>query len=534
MMECTDKHWRMFVRGITSKTVLYTEMAVDATLLHQDRYMDFTIGKDICEHPSVIQLGGSDPALLSRACTVINEFNCAAGAKLYQEINLNCGCPSARVAKRSFGARLMFDPDGVREATYAMSRASSVPVTVKCRLGADGKDSYKELCHFVSTVAAGGVSKFIVHARKCLLAGLTTKQNRDVPPLRYEVVHRLARDFPSLEFIINGGIRTLDQGIVHLHGRYSAAPSHAKGPCSAEPEPEPEPGAVISEVAPRLGSAPGREETMSSVFAEPVAAEAVVASVFSPASAPCGCDYPDETEGGEEEDEGGVLSALQTNSPRVTGSDTDTEPDLPPVHGAMIGRAAFSNPLLLARADSTFFGCKDPNLTRREILLRYIDYCETQVDEETGPSRRGTNGGIERVSSSSVLKPVSKLMNGLPGGGAYRAELSEAYLALLAESRRRDDTVGVKHNPSPRIVVRYLPPICPKILYNFCFTIKFKILNHSNPCSVCVSVCLSNQLERAMGRMRDDLLDLPVADHCRIDCWGRLTADDVHSDAPDR
>ena len=134
-----------------------------------------SIGKDIAEHPSVIQLGGCDAESLGKVCSVINDWNNysnnTSGSYRYQEINLNCGCPSSRVAKRSFGARLMLDPANVREIVYSMARASSVPITIKCRLGVDDRDSYEELRHFIDTAHRAGVNKFIIHARKCLLNG---------------------------------------------------------------------------------------------------------------------------------------------------------------------------------------------------------------------------------------------------------------------------------------------------------------------------------------------------------------------------
>lgn len=472
MMDCTDKHWRMFVRGITSKTVLYTEMAVDSTLLHQDRYMDFSIGKDICEHPSVIQLGGSDPAMLTRACTVINEFHSAAGTNLYQEINLNCGCPSARVSQRCFGAQLMLEPERVREIVYQMGRTSSVPVTVKCRLGADNKDSYSELRHFVSQCESGGVKKIIVHARKCLLAGLTTKQNRDIPPLRYAVVHRLVRDFPSLEFVINGGIQTLQEGLTHTQRRYPARPAQSVNSTGSSWSVSSETDRIARDVSvSSLGigsssSGSGRAVLLSGVFAQPSAStvestEALVQSVFD-----------STTESGATMDREGddlLMSSLHTNDDRVTGADTDAVDgeDLPPVHGVMIGRAAVANPLILARADSTYFGTKDPNLTRREILERYINYCEEQMSDDTCISRIGSDGKIERVTSALLLRPVAKLMTGLPGGGSFRAELSKKYLSLLTEIKADQKAKGLANtvhssrlNPSCRAVVSLLVFVC--------------------------------------------------------------------------
>jgi tRNA-dihydrouridine synthase A len=211
MMEVTDAYYRRLLRIMTSKTVLYTEMVVDDTINHTPN-IDFVIGKHPGVFPSVIQLGGSNPETLGQAAGVCGRYDSG-----YAELNLNCGCPSNRVAKRCFGAQLMLKPDLVREIVHTMRRTSNLPVSVKCRLGVTGeRDSYEDLVEFISAANAGGATKFIVHSRDCVLAGLTTKQNRDIPPLRYEVVHRLVNDFPDLTFILNGGVATLQAAKDHF------------------------------------------------------------------------------------------------------------------------------------------------------------------------------------------------------------------------------------------------------------------------------------------------------------------------------
>jgi tRNA-dihydrouridine synthase A len=197
MMDWTDRHFRYFVRLITRRARLYTEMVTAPALRHGDvpRHLDF----DPSEHPLALQLGGSDPAEL------------AHGAKLgerwgYDEINLNCGCPSERVQTGSFGACLMAEPGLVADCVKAMRDAVALPVTVKHRIGLDYGTSYGFVRDFVGTVSAAGCDVFIVHARNAVLKGLSPKENREVPPLRYEVVHRLKRDFPQLAFVLNGGL----------------------------------------------------------------------------------------------------------------------------------------------------------------------------------------------------------------------------------------------------------------------------------------------------------------------------------------
>ena len=330
MMEVSDRHWRALLRRVSRRTVLYSEMVVDHVVLHNasKEALDFFLGTDIDEHPSVVQLGGHDPDSLAKAAEIVSSYG------HYAEINLNCGCPSQRVAQKCFGARLMLDPELVRRIVHSMSRVSSLPVSVKCRIGVDDRDSYAELTQFISTVSQGGCRKFVVHARKCLLQGLSTKQNRDVPPLHPEVVHRLVVDFPELAFVLNGGVQTLDQAERHL----------------------------------------AREES--------------------------------------------------------------------PVHGVMVGRAVQNNPLLLASADSRFFGVRDSCGSRRRVAESYIEYCEW-AQSEAGPVRE-VAGRRQQATTSLLLKPMQNLMVGLQHNTRYRQVLNDAYVARVQ--------AGVP-NPCPREVI---------------------------------------------------------------------------------
>jgi len=211
MMDVTDRHFRYMMRLLTRKSKLYTEMIVDQTLIHQQARLDYFLGFNPMESPLVVQLGGNNPDSLAESAGMCEEFGG------YSEINLNCGCPSPRVSQRCFGAALMLEPELVRQITSQMvRRATSTPVTVKCRIGADHKDSYEDLVNFIATVKQSGVNKFIVHARKCHLSGLSAAKNRTIPPLKYDVVHKLAKDFPDLSFGINGGITTYEQVRDHL------------------------------------------------------------------------------------------------------------------------------------------------------------------------------------------------------------------------------------------------------------------------------------------------------------------------------
>lgn len=353
--EQTDAHFRRLLRFITKKTVLYTEMVVDDIINHVDN-LDFFLGRNIDETPSVIQLGGNNPETLGQAA-----YNCEKYGGGYGEINLNCGCPSNRVSKNCFGAKLMLDPELVRRIVYEMNRqVSTMTVTVKCRIGVDKVDSYDELKNFISIVHSGGVNKFIIHSRKCLLKGLTPKQNRDVPPLKYDVVHRLCREFPDLKFVLNGGITTLRDASNHMN------------------------------------------------------------------------------------DEGYVhLDPLKPEGREV----------FPPVHGVMIGRAVWNNPMMLATADSVIYNACDPCHTRREVLEKYIEYCE-HIQSDEGPSRLVTTktaGGKstetkQRITTSVLLNGMRNIICGMKGTTKYRQALNDLYV-------ERVQRLGHLY-PSPREIVR--------------------------------------------------------------------------------
>jgi len=203
MLDCTDRHYRHFMRLITRHALLYTEMIHMGAILHGDT--DHHLLFDPVEHPLALQVGGSDPAKLAKAAKIVARYG-------YDEINLNVGCPSSRVQAGRFGACLMREPDVLADCILAMRMAVDIPVTVKTRVGVDNDDSYEQLTHFVATVAETGACQvFIIHARKAWLKGLSPKENRQIPPLQHDVVKRLKQDFPTLSFVINGGINTLEK-----------------------------------------------------------------------------------------------------------------------------------------------------------------------------------------------------------------------------------------------------------------------------------------------------------------------------------
>jgi tRNA-dihydrouridine synthase A len=207
MMDWTDRHCRYFHRLISRHTWLYTEMVTTGALIHGDvaRHLAFTPE----EAPVALQLGGSEPDDLARSAKLGERWG-------YDEVNLNCGCPSERVQRGAFGACLMNEPALVADCVKAMRDAVSIPVTVKHRIGVDTVEDYAFVRDFVGTVAQAGCDVFVVHARNAILKGLSPKENREIPPLKYDYAYRLKRDFPHLEIVINGGIKTLDEVEQHL------------------------------------------------------------------------------------------------------------------------------------------------------------------------------------------------------------------------------------------------------------------------------------------------------------------------------
>jgi tRNA-dihydrouridine synthase A len=207
MMEWTDRHCRYFLRLISRHVLLYTEMVTTGALIHGDR--ERFLAYDGSEHPLALQLGGSNPRELALCARMAEDHG-------FDEVNLNVGCPSNRVQSGRFGACLMIEPELVAGCVAAMDQAVQLPVTVKTRIGVDEQDSYQLLSQFISTVAQAGCRIFIIHARKAWLQGLSPKENREIPPLCYEVVHAIKRDFTQLEVVINGGITSLEAIQEHL------------------------------------------------------------------------------------------------------------------------------------------------------------------------------------------------------------------------------------------------------------------------------------------------------------------------------
>ena len=207
MMDCTDRHERFFLRLISKNTLLYTEMIVDEAINRGDKkkLLEFNIN----EKPVSLQLGGSSPRLLSEATKIGEDFG-------YDEINLNLGCPSKKVEKNKFGACLMKEPDLVADCLSKMKSVTKLPITIKTRIGYDNVEDYENFYNFINKIKSVGIKTFIIHARKAMLGKFTPKQNLNIPPLKYDYVYKLKKDFPNEEIIINGGITSVEEIKDHL------------------------------------------------------------------------------------------------------------------------------------------------------------------------------------------------------------------------------------------------------------------------------------------------------------------------------
>ena len=207
MMQYTDMHDRFLLRLISKKIFLYTEMITTGSLIYGNCFDRLEFNSE--EHPVGVQLGGSNIADLTECSKKCEQFG-------YDEINLNVGCPSDRVQKGRFGACLMLEPNLVAECLSSMDNSVTIPVSIKCRLGVDNNEDYEFVHNFISIVKQSGIKIFIIHARNGILKGLSPRQNRNIPPLKYDYVYRLKEDFPDLKIIINGGIKNLDDSSIHL------------------------------------------------------------------------------------------------------------------------------------------------------------------------------------------------------------------------------------------------------------------------------------------------------------------------------
>lgn len=459
MMEWTDRHYRFLVRLLSKRIRLYTEMVVENTLRYSplaDAYLRFHPS----EHPIACQIGGSDPANLAAAARMVE----AAG---YDEINLNCGCPSPKVAgKGCFGAALMKDPALVRDCVAAMRAAVSIPVTVKCRLGVDALDTYEHFTAFLRIVSESGVTHFLVHARKAFLKGLDPKANRTVPPLRYHWVQRAALEFPHLRISINGGITTLEQ-MEQLLSLQRRGPALVFPPLPTWPN-KGERGEG-KEGKDERGSRPASPAADGEDCC-PASSDAPAAAPLAPASTsnsyiqdarPAGERYAVED---EEAYRARMYAAWRTEKVRRAAHDAVVG-RIPPeqfyegvgqgplvlpagqgrgqegtaaqaqggegrvrygtrehvLDSVMIGRAAYNSSWMLSDVDRRLFGVANPGHSRREILELYCQYAEGLLQAVPEAEK-----GMLMHRPFELAKPLFGLFAGEYGCGKFRLALIKA------------------------------------------------------------------------------------------------------------
>ncbi|GAB4818729.1 hypothetical protein N2152v2_005775 [Parachlorella kessleri] len=436
MMDWTDVHYRQLARLLSRHTWLYTEMVVDSTLIHNpdhDRFLAFPPE----QHPIVCQLGGSDPAKLAAAAKIVAQYN-------YDEINLNCGCPSDRVAGAGcFGAALMLQPQLVADCCKAVAEAVAgctshsggpPPITVKCRLGVDNNDTYEELCSFIKTVSEGSpVTHFIIHARKCHLKGLNPHQNRTVPPLRYEWVWALKRDFPYLEFSLNGGVLTLAEAAAALR---MANPAHlprtaAEGAAAAA-------AVEVCAAAAAVNGCGDRDEPAANGTAQAAVNGSGGAEVAAMAAADAGGATIGVAEIG--------ACASAANRRRGSAGGSEVEPFKLPatveggITGVMIGRAAYNTPWeALADADRAVFGAdSNPATSRRQVLEAYAKYADGLLE-----ASRQRQDGRRGLSVRLLFKPLMGMFYNMPRGKKWRNAVDTALKTATSVSEVLEATLPV-------------------------------------------------------------------------------------------
>ena len=429
MIGWTDRHYRYLMRHITRETELFMEMVMDKALLHNiDNLTDF-IGHDDIEHPLALQLGGNDPNLLADSVSLVEGY-CSS----FSQINLNCGCPSNKAKKAGFGAELMLEPDLVREIVHSMCRrASNTEITVKCRIGTCKRNTWPDLLEFVEACKAGGARTIIVHSRICIMRGLSPAQNRNIPPLRYDVVHSLVEQYPELRFVLNGGVQSFVEADAHM-GRKShqgAIAAYDQLPAGKLPWPLPE----VYRSTPVWAAA---SKTTDVPFSKPLLAPLPSADQHGKSSrnGTTQAVSRQEIEDLPTEPLPVLSSALEIGS---THSDSVYDKHCyecwPPVSGVMIGREAYNHPWSMATADSHFFGRRDPCLTRREVLQHYLDYTESFYQHRNAPEGGYEGRGFAAIPT--LCKPLHNFFHGAPLNRSYKQQFDLLIKQNAAERTQR-------------------------------------------------------------------------------------------------
>lgn len=393
MIGWTDRHYRYLFRHISSRAMLYTEMIMDSAILYNLTKLDDFIGyhRDL-EPPLAIQLGGNNPETLARATEVCCEYGG------FTEINLNCGCPSNKAKRCGFGGELMLEPNLVRSIVSQMNRrATAAEVTVKCRIGTNERDTWGNLVEFVHACRDGGIRKMVIHARICVLCGLSPAQNRTIPPLRYDIVSRLVDSFPEISFVLNGGVKTYNE-IDRLLGNCSVKNTSHCCTCARDELAEDLPDALD-----------GRVEQWD--ILEKLSIPLQVSSSQPPAD-----DSPATAE---------CHAALSTPVKLWSA-----------VHGVMVGREAYNNPWYWSNVDKHYYGKANPGNSRREVLDDYLVYAENVLQGD-GP----------RSTIPYLCKPLHNFFVGCSTNKYYKRKLDH----LLKLHVAHDQSSEHRHVQSARV-----------------------------------------------------------------------------------
>lgn len=386
MINVTNIHFRALMRTITKKAQLWTEMVVDNTLLYNLDNLKEHLGFNENEHPIVCQLGGSDPTSLAEAAILVQRYG-------YDGINLNVGCPSNKVAtKGAFGATLMKTPELVRDIVYEIKRKVDLPISVKIRTGVDHFDSFSFLHSFVETVSSAGCNQFIVHARKAWLKGLDPKKNRKIPPLEYHKVYDLCQLFPQIKFTLNGGIKTVEEGMALLNGYI---PHESLKTINEQKRNQEKVHNEVKKTVEDRGGEERKDDIHTSV---------------------------DQTKNSYDKEEVKAKYKRRTSvEPKEKMYIKIENYEKSPLNGIMIGRMAMENTVGLAQIDKLFYKQKVPSTaySRRTVLEAYIMYLEEHAS-------------LNNIASTfELLKPVLGILKGMPGHRIFRNKL-DTYIRTYA------------------------------------------------------------------------------------------------------
>jgi len=370
MIGWTDRNFRFLFRHISRESLLYSEMLMDSALVFNtdiNRLEDYLGFDKIIEPPVALQLGGNNPETLGRAVETVERYGG------YHEINLNCGCPSNKAKKVGFGAELMLEHDLVRQLVSTMKRrASSCDITVKCRIGTNRNESWEQLLSFVRACRDGGIRKMVIHARICMLSGLSPAQNRTIPPLRYDVVHQLVAAFPDMRFILNGGLQSYEDIDNHINstgcGVEGLRDVFKTGSLN-----------YLSRLADDNNYTPIYSSSRQAMPYEDIIQDSTASCRFN--------DIPSSFE-----------------QPVTAWS--------PAVHGVMIGREAYNNPWRWADIDRYYYRRPNPGYSRREVLDLYLDYAELCQQE-----------GRYRSTAAYLCKPLHNFFHGCLTNRLYKQKL---------------------------------------------------------------------------------------------------------------